>query len=267
MDIEWLQNLYKNPLFKKYGVYFLILIIILYVADKIATISDIGFSDEIKQYRWTIIFLIVVFCIITALIIEFARIRQERNSLESKVTKLVLENEDIQKQKESLLRLMGAYKLEAQEDIFNRLRHLAIFTIKREQWIIKAKVERFRVEKLSNRNPETIDIIDHTTVIINLGLQDDAMEGMKFIIQDPTDGKKYGVVRIEKCFEIGSACSIIEMEHPAFWNGIEVKNMSKEKIIEAPANCIVPYTPYKELDAGSAKQILEWLQNLEEIEL
>jgi len=265
MDIEWLQNLYKNPRFKRYGVYFLILIIILFVVDKIATISDIGFADEIKQYRWIIIFVIVVFCIIMALIIEFSRIRQERATLETETTQLKLENTDLQKQRDSLLRLMEAYKLEAQEDIFNRLKQLAIFSIKREEWAIKAKVERFRIEEFSKNGQEELPIIDCTTVIINLGIQDDAMKGMQFIVQDPTDTTKYGIIRIVECFDSGSSCSIVEMNHPAFWS--EIQKLRDEQIIEAPANIITPYTPFRELNSESAKQTLEWLRNLEEVEL
>lgn len=269
MDIEWFQNLYKNPRFRKYGVYLLILIIILFFADKVATLSDIGFSDEIKHYRWIIIFAIVIFCIILALVIEFITIRREKTFLESEAQNLKVENEDLQKQKESLFRLMEAYRVEAQEDIFNRLKQLAVFSIKREQWKAKAKVERFRIENLS-KNSEEINIIDRTTVIINLGKQDEAMKGMQFLVQDPTDNAKYGVIRIEECFDAGSSCSIIELNHPAFWSEVVKVNGSmetEERIIDAPTNIIVPYTPFKELNTESAKQIVEWIQNLEDVEL
>ena len=262
---EWLENLRANPRFKRYGVYLLFIIIALLVLDRIAVFSDLGFSDEIKKYRWIIIFIVFGSSLIAAFANEFRIIRAERNSLRNNLEKLTLEKADLEEQKESLLRLMEAYKSEAQEDIFNRLKQLALFSIKREEWSKKAKVERFRIEESSGNGQEEIKIIDCTTVMINLGVQDDAMKGMQFIVQDPTDTKKYGVIRIEECFDSGSACSIIEMNHPAFWN--EIQKFGKEKIIEAPANAITPYTPFRELNSESAKQTLEWIRNLEEVEL
>lgn len=266
---EWLQKLSRHPRFKRYGVYLLILIILFFALDKIATVSDIGFSDEVKQYRWTIIFVVLALCIVIAFTYEFINLTQERNLLKNKIDALGSEIEDLQQQKDSLFRLMEAYRLEAQEDIFNRLKQLAIFSIKREEWSKKAKVERIRIEELSKDNQEEeIKIVENTTVIINLGFQDDAMKGMQFIVQDPTDTKKYGIIRIEECFDNGSSCSIIEMNHRAFWSEVEkISKDKKERIIEAPANIIAPHTPFKELNSESAKQTLEWIRNLEEVEL
>jgi hypothetical protein len=262
---EWLESLRSNPRFKRYGVYLLFIIISLLLLDKIALFSDLGFSEEVKKYRWLIIFIVLLLGLFLAFANEYRLIRSERNSLKSCVDKLTLEKADLEQQKESLLRLMEAYKSEAQEDIFNRLKQLAVFSIKREEWSKKAKVERFRIEELSGNGQQEINIIDSTTVIINLGIQDDAMKGMQFIVQDPTDTKKYGVIRVKECFNSGSSCSIIEMNHPAFWS--EIQKIGEEKIIEAPANVITPYTPFRELNAASAKQTLEWIQNLEEIDL
>ena len=266
---ELLEKLRNHPRFKRYGVYLLILIIFLLILDRVSLISDLGFSDEVKEHRWTIIFTVLVISAIAAFINEFRVIRNERNSLKMKVAELSSNNDSLQQTEDSLLRLMESYKSDAQEDIFNRLKQLAVFSIKREQWKAKAKVERFRIENLS-KNSEEINIIDRTTVIINLGNQDEAMKGMQFLVQDPTDNAKYGIIRIEECFDAGSSCSIIELNHPAFWSEVVKVNGSmetEERIIDAPTNIIVPYTPFKELNTESAKQIVEWIQNLEDVEL
>lgn len=268
--IEWLKKNYKNPRYFKYGVIFLIFILTLVVFEIIALISDLGFSEEITENRWKIIVLVFIVCGLIAFIYDYRQIRSERKNLKNELQRANLVILDIQQEKDSLFRLMEAHKAEAQEDIFNRLKHIAVFSIKRRQWLKKGKVERFRVEKLSNNKNERIQIIDHTTVIINLGVKDSAMKGMQFLIQDPTDNTKYGLIRIKECFDTGSSCSIIETNHPAFWSEIETINNSEgktEKIIVAPTNIIVPYTPFKELNPESAKQILDWIQNLEDVEL
>jgi hypothetical protein len=265
---EQIERLWKHPIVQRYGIGFLILIIALGVLDRIALFSDLGFSKEIERYRWTILFIVLLGSIIFVFVNEFRILRSQREALKTSVGKLSDEIKDLSDQNASLFRLMEAYRVEAQADIFSRLKQLAVFSIKREEWSKKAKVERFRVEKLPNQKNEELNIVESITVFINLGSQDDAMKGMQFIIQDPTDTKKYGTIRVEECFAAGSACSVIEMNHPAFWSDIEkIRSDKKEKIIDAPANAITPHTPFRELNAESAKQILDWIRNLEEIEL
>jgi hypothetical protein len=269
---DWLQQLWKKPQFKSIAFLLLFLLIVYAALNQVALMSDVGFSDEIKSYRWWILLAVGIVGFVGVFGYHYFQLYRERKTLLSQLEKLSNDNDDLIQQKESLLRLMEAYKSEAQEDILNRLRQLAIFSIRQQEWKARgARVERFRIEESRiNGDESEIDIVERITVLVSIGAKDDVSRGMRFIIQDPTDNQKYGTIVVRECYESGAACSVVEMTHPAFWGDIrealELKG-GKVGIVSASANILVPQTPFKELTLESAKQLLDWLQKLEGVEL
>lgn len=273
--VDWLKKHWRDPRFRRFSVLILFLIILGVILEVITVLSDIGFSDEVTRYRWWILLGATVVGLLGVTLYDYINVYRERNSLRNQKGELEQSNADLNEQKESVFRLMEAYKAEAQEDIFNRLKHLAIFSIHQQDWKQRgAKIDRFRVEqRMSQETGSDIsgDTLSRVTILINLGSKDNVMKGMKFIVQDPADLKKYGTIIVRECHENGSACSIIETDHPAFWSevkeALQSANHDSGVIIQASSNIIVPNNPFRELSSENAKQLLDWLQRLEAVEL
>lgn len=269
---EWLNKLWDRWKNKKVGFVVLFLLVLLAILTIVALLSDIGFSDEVKSNRiW-----ILKIAVSSALIIVFAyvcyRIYNLISGLKQRIQELEGNLGNVEQERDSALRLMERYRAEAQESIFNKLKQLAIFGIKQQEWKTKgAKVDRFRIEQISTSdNSDISTLIEHITVLINVGLQDDVLKGMRFIVQDPTDSQKYGVILVKETYDAGAACTIVETNHQAFWvdviQNVQLRN-GGTRILTAHANVIVPSTYLKEINPESAKQLLEWVQTLEGTEL
>jgi hypothetical protein len=270
---EWLKKLWQKFRHRKLGLAILFLIVLFAILNPISLVSGIGYADEIKNHRRVIIEFTLAVAVIVILVSYYIRILKEKNILKQRIDGLQSKVTDLEQQRESAFRLMERYKEDAQEDIFNRLKQLAIFSIKQSEWQKKgAKIERFRLEESLIDNELDIELLigEHITVLINIGAQDDVHKGMRFIVQDPTDSQKYGVILVKETSDNGAACSIVEINHQAFWfeviQAIESKN-GKARILEASANVLVPYSPLKGMQPDSARQLLEWLQTVERTEL
>ena len=270
--LEWLQKLLRRPALTGVSLFALFIGIAWAVLGVFSVLSDIGFSTEVTKYRRWVLLTAAALGLLAVISYLYWFLYNQRNELRVENETLGQANQDLNEQKESAFRLMEKYKAEAQEDILNRLKQLATFSIHQHAWKRKpAKVERFRLDGPAT-DDEAIglgDSWDRVTIIINLGTRDNVMKGMRFLVQDPTDLRKYGTIVVRECHEKGSACSIIDIEHPAFWAAVDEAVRStdhRSAIIEAASNIIVPNSPFRELDADNAKQLLEWLQKLESVE-
>jgi hypothetical protein len=257
---DWLKNLWREAKqHKTLGLVVFVFFVVFAILNVVATISDIGFADEIKQHRILILAIAAAGPILFILVSFHVRLYRERN--------------DLEQQQQSAFRLMKHYKEEAQEDIFNRLKQLATFSLQQSEWQKKgAKIERFRIGEASIPNDIDVQvrIAELTTVIINLGTQDGIMKGMRFVVQDPNDSQKYGVIAVKEVLEKGAQCGIVEMSHQAFWYEVGqalTTGDGKSRVLEASANVIVPHSALKEMNQDSARQLLEWLQTVEDSEL
>lgn len=269
---EW-KKLWHGFRVGKIGLAILFLVVLFAGLNFIALVSDIGFAEEITNYRIQILKITFTSVLVLILVSYYIRIYHERNTFRTRVSELEDKVCDLEQQKDSAFRLMERYKGEAQEDIFKKLKQLAIFSLRQQEWQSKgAKIDRLRVEESLVVNDLDIELIvaELTTVLINIGDQDNVLTGMRFIVQDPTDSRKYGVILVKETSDNGAACKIVEMNHPAFWYEVIQTIESKEgkaKIFTASANVIVPYSALKNMHPDSAKQLLEWLQTVEGTEL
>lgn len=270
---DWLKKLWMEFKHSKTGLVILFLIILSSGLNLVALVSDIGFSEEIKQYRLLILEIALGAGVVFILITYHIRIFQERNKFKDQVDELQRKLVDLEQEKESAFRLMERYKGEAQEDIFNRLNQLVIFSLKQHEWQNKgARVERFRIEEfiLDNKLDVELLIAERVTVIISIGTQDGVLKGMRFIVQDPTDLRRYGVIEVKETAPSGAVCAIVGMDHQAFWyevlQTIEAKE-GKAKILNALANTIVPHSALKNMNPDNARELFEWLQTIKGTEL
>lgn len=269
---EWLQKLLRRPAVTAVSLLLLFFGIPWVILGIVSVVSDVGFSSEITKYRWWIVGTAAALGVLAVVLYLYWFLYHQVMLLRLEVSTLRSQNQDLTEQKESAFRLMERYKTEAQEDIFKRLRELAISSILQPKWKKKgARVERFRVEGsvLGNEDLHVQDSLDRVTIFINLGSRDGVLTGMRFFVQDPTDFKKYGTIVVNACHEGGSSCSIVETDHPAFWVEIReaLRSPSDSPIIQATQNIIVPTSPYKELDPENATQLLDWLIKLESVDL
>jgi|ERR1051325_768165 hypothetical protein len=268
--VDWLKRIWKRPAITSVTVLGLFLTIPWLILGVVSTLSDVGFSTEIANYRWKILLVAggAGVLAVTLYLYWFLYYQQKTSRFEIRVLKQ--QNQDLNAQNESVLRLMERYKAEAQEDIFNRLKQLALYSIHQQAWKAKgARVERFRVESRGAEAVGNGNALERVTVLISLGSGDEVMRGMKFLVQDPTDLKEYGTIVIRECHPNGSVCSIFEIQHAAFWSKVTeaVSSGNTSEVIAAPPNVIVPNNPFKELTSDNAKQLLEWLQKLSPIDL
>jgi len=270
---DWLKDLWHKLKYKKIGLAILFFIILFALLNPVSLVSDIGFAEEVRHYRALILEVALAIALVIIFISYHISLYRERNTLEQSIRELRSKVDELEQDKESAFRLMERYKEEAQEDILNRLKQLATFSLRQQEWQQKgAKIERFRLEpSLNESNLHTeIIIAENVTVLINLGVQDNVAKGMRFIVQDPNDLQRYGVITVNECSENGSACKIIEMSHQAFWYEVVQAVESKEgkaKILTASANIIVPDSPLKDMPPDGAKRLLEWLQTIKGVEL
>ncbi len=270
---DWLKDLWHKFKYKKIGLAILFIIVLFAILNPVSLISDIGFAEEVRHYRTLILKVALIVALVFIFVSYHINLYRERNTLKRTIKGLQSKVDEVEQDKESAFRLMERYKEEAQEDILNRLQQLATFSLRQQEWQQKgAKIERFRLEpslNQSNLHTELI-IAENVTVLINLGAQDSVTKGMRFIVQDPNDLQRYGVIIINECSEKGSACKIIEMSHQAFWYEVVQAVESKEgkaKILTASANMIVPDSPLKDMPPDGAKRLLEWLQTIKGVEL
>ena len=248
-----------------------LVLIFLAILGIVSIVSDIGFADVVTRFRVPILIASGIVALFSVGSWYLYHQRQELTKLRSTVDELKRKVDDLEQEKESAFRLMEKYRAQAQEDIINHLKRLAIFRIMQEKWREKgAKVERLRVEEITaieGIDPE-FAAKERITVIINLGAHDNIMKGMGFIIQDPTDSRKYGVIVVEEVHPRGATCRIVEISHRAFWgDAVQALKEAKSCILDAPTNVIVPDSPLKEISLESAQQLLTWLQSIERTEL
>ena len=249
----------------------LLILVFIAILKIVALLSDIGFSDVVTGYRVPIVIAAAIVALLLVVVHYLDSKRQELIELRAAVDKLHGKVDDLEQQKDSAFRLMKHYRAQAQEDIINHLKRLAIFGIMQEKWRKKgAKVERIRIEEFSS--VEDIDPAfadqERTTVIINLGECDSIMKDMTFIVQDPTDSRKYGVIVVNEVHPEGATCRIVEISDQAFWGDtLQAWQEGKSCILEAPTNVIVSDSPLKEIPSDRAQQLLVWLQSIERAEL
>jgi hypothetical protein len=268
--VDWLHKLLQKPVLTVASLLILFVIIAWLFLGAVSVLSDIGFSSEITEYRWWIASAAASAGVLGVLFYVYWYLQNQVRTLRVQLENLRTEKQDLNEQKESAFRLMKRYKTEAQEDIFKRLQELALSSILQSEWKNKeARVERFRVEKSlpGNKDLHMADSLDRVTIFINLGSTDSVTVGMRFFVQDPTDLKKYGTIVINECHENGSSCSILEIEHPAFWVEVmeALKSQEDSPIINASPNVLVPTSPYRELSLESATELLDWLIKLEPV--
>ena len=238
----------------------------------VAVISDIGFAEEVKRYRWWIISTSLILGVLAEVFYLFWYVLYTNKKLKAQAKDLQAQNKDLTDQNDSVFRLMTRYKAEAQEDIFKRLRELAVSSILAPDWKKKgACVERFRVEPsiVGNEDIHMNDSLQRVIIFINLTAADGVLIGMRFFVQDPTDFRKYGTIVVTECYEHGSSCSIVEIDDPAFWVDVSntLQSPNNSTIIHASPNVIVPSSPYRELNIENATQLLDWLIQLEAVDL
>lgn len=246
------------------------IVVFLAVGVVIGAIGDFGFSSEIETLRLPIIFLTAVMIIVVLIIQAFYYRKDSIRQLENKIKLLEVALQDANDKTDSISRLMEQYKGIAQENVINRLKHLAIFAIKKEEWKAKgARIERFRIDTttIDHQNQDFI-VLDRIAVLINLGTKDQVAEGMIFSVQDPTDGMAYGTIVVKTTHNGGSSCKIVSPDHAAFWHDIlTTSRENKVKIVTALPNIIEPFSPIKDMQTRNARQLLQWLQNIEEAQL
>ena len=270
---DWLKNLWTRFRSKKSGLAILFVIVVLVALTLLSMISDIGFAEEVTKHRLFILKMVLIVGVVTVFIWYHVHLFREKSALNNTRISLETKVADLEQQKESAFRLMERYKGEAQEDILNKLKQLAIFSLKQAEWKNKgAKIVRFRVEETKSGNllSTEVSVAENVTALINLSAQDHVMKGMRFIVQDPSDSQRYGIVVVKECSETGSTGSIIEMSNQAFWYDVVQtieSNEGKARIITASDNVILPDSRLKDMPSDSAKELLEWLQKMETVEL
>lgn len=270
---EWLKDLWNKFKEQKIGILILFALIALIILNLVTVISDIGFSEEVKNNRFWILASVIIASIVIVYFLLYKNNSKKILELSDELRQANIKNSKLEEGNRSVLRLMELYKEEAQENIFKKLKQLATFSIRQKEWQNKgAKIETFRVEEfdVENNLDSQLAVAEFTTVLINLGTNDNILEGMRFIIQDPHDSKKYGRIVVKESSDTGSACKIVEMSHQAFWYEIvqEIeKKEGKGRILTASANIILPDSPFRDINVESAKELLDWLQTLENIEL
>jgi hypothetical protein len=270
--VEWLKKFLRRPALSAVALLAIGSSIPWATLGVVALVSDIGFSEEVKNYRWWIILASLALGVLADVIYVFWYCRYRLGVQRSEIDRLTRENQDLNEQKESVFRLMKRYEAEAKEDIFKRLQDLVISNLFQQEWKDKgARVERFRVEQsvAGNEDLHINDSPDRVTIFINLSMNDALSVGMRFLVQDPTDHKTYGTIVVNECHEEGSTCSIVETAHPAFWAEVTeaMKSPSASPIIIAKPNIIVPNNPYKALNEDNAEQLLQWLETLKPVQL
>jgi hypothetical protein len=270
--IEWLKKIWRDRRCRSVALLAFFLLVLFFILEFVTKLSDLGFSGEVTNYRWWILLFAAGMGVLVVVGYLLFSLNHEVNSLGREVAGLKKDKQDLMDQKESLFRLMEGYKADAQEDIFKRLRELALSSILQSKWKEKgARVERFRIEQLPPGNEDLhLNVsMDRVTTFINLGAADGVLIGMKFFVQDPTDLEKYGTIVIKDCHENGSTCSIIEVDRQGFWADVfeALRSPNDSPTIPASPNIIVPTSPYKELSLESAEELLNWLIKLEPVDL
>lgn len=268
--LEFLHRLFNRPVLTVLTLVILFFAITWSCLGVISVLSDVGFSIEITQYRWWIVLVAVCAGVLSILSYIYWYLWHQVKDLRLQLITLKSENRDLNEQRDSAFRLMKRYRSEAQESIFTRLRELALSGILAPTWKEKgAKVERFRVEQSVVAELHADDSLSRVTIFINLGDKDGVLIGMRFIVQDPVDFKKYGTIVVNKCHEGGSACSIVDVDHAGFWAPVieALRSPADTPIIHALPNAIIPSSPYQLLTDESAVQLLDWLIKLEGVEL
>jgi hypothetical protein len=192
--VEWLKKFLRRPALSAVALLAVGSSIPWAALGVVSVVSDIGFSEEVKNYRWWIILASLALGVLADVIYVFWYLRYRLGVQRSEIDRLTRENEDLHEQKESVFRLMKRYEAEAQESIFQRLTALAVSSIRESEWKKKgAKVERSRVERApeNDKDLQSTDSLYRVRVLINLGNNDGVITGMRFFVQDPTDLKKY----------------------------------------------------------------------------
>jgi hypothetical protein len=269
--LDWLKRLWKKPVLTGLTVLGLSLGIPWMILKVVSTLSDVGFSIEIANYRWKILLAAGITGVLAVALYLYWFLYYQQNTFRSEIRKLHQEIQDLNAQKDSVLRLMERYRSEAQESIFKRLQDLALSGILAPVWKEKgAKVQHFRVERSDGTaGLQATDSLNRVTVFINLSEKDSVMIGMRFFVQDPVDFKKYGTIVITECHEQGSTCSIVDTEHTGFWTPVikALQSPTDAEIINAMPNVITPASPYQQLNDETAAELLDWLNKLENVEL
>jgi len=271
--IEWLNRLVRRPALSVPALLAIGFAIPWLTLGIVAVASDIGFSVEVTKYRWWLILISLSLGVLAVALYLYWFLYYHFAAERSEVKRLIKENTDLREQKESIFRLMKRYEAEAQESIFERLSALALSSLMESEWKKKgARVERCRVERAPQDDKDDLpnaDSLYRVRVLINLGQHDGVIIGMRFFVQDPTDLKKYGTIVVDDCYEKGSTCSIVQIDHQGFWAEVidALQSPNDSQIIQAAPNVLVSTSPFKELSEESATELLDWLQKLETVKL
>jgi hypothetical protein len=275
---EWLQQTWersKHP-FVRTGVLFLI--VFFAVLGLASMISDTGFAQEVQERRtlvWTgaagIALVIAVGWLYYRNHRELTDSRNLIDQLRDEISDLENKSDRLVQERESAFRLMKSYRTQTQESVIDELQRLALFGIMQEQWRkTGAPIERLRVEETTPDSAASVySVIEECiVVIVNLGKQDKVVEGMKFIVQDPTDSHEYGMIEVREVHPDGAICTLLEIADMAFWgDAVQAAQEGRPAILDTSVNVIVPASALKEIPQESAEQLLVWLQNIRRAEL
>jgi hypothetical protein len=244
---NWLKSFQQKTSNNFIRIIITIIIVLFTIAGFISLVSDLGFGEEIAQYRWQIWLGLVILSIFLVLIYKYGESLSIISGLNNTIEINMSQLEDSKVQQESLLRLMEKYKRAAYTEVLEHLNLLLILTAKRGEWqtsqarITKIKVKPYSVAEnidLEFAKKERIDII------INIGQKAGVCEGMEFWVRDPQIPLDYGVISVSKVHENGSICTLLEQLDPSFWEKFyEVTDKNTPRILDAPDNLIVPNLP------------------------
>lgn len=171
---------------------------------------------------------------------------------------------NLEKEKESLFRLMKKHQAQAEENVFIKLNRLATISVQQQKWLeVTPQVVNFRVEpKPSIAMTMEQEIVERLTVNISLGKQHNIVDGVIFRVQDPVDKKPYGIIVVTGVHLNGSTCEIIKIEHDAFWSeALTSIREDRPKIINAPKNELVPHITI-EIEPKLAEDLLRILEGV-----
>jgi hypothetical protein len=265
---KWLERLRQGARHRVIRIIAAVALAFLALAGLVALAGDLGLSEEITAYRvqvWLALFAISVLLVggyeVTK---ELRLIAVQKTHIEELETKLA----DAETRNRSLLRLMESYKRSAYAEILDHLSRLMILAAKREQWSeADAKVKEVHVKAYSDA--EDIDpefaMRDRIEVIIDIGRQQDVVEGMQFIVQNPTIPRVYGVIAVKAVYDQGATCFLSEYSDDGFWaQALNLSAEGKSEVLQMSDNRIVPALP-ADLDNVSPELAEDFLQLIEKI--
>lgn len=261
----WLQA--KRWLLRKAWVRALIPSLVLWAAvvGLVSGFSDIGFAQLIDRHRWLIIALLPLFLVVEGVYWCWSQHRElvgVREALRQAQAELDAERRNVERH---LLVIQG---YEAQEWVLDELRRRAIYRLKEVEWRKKgACVTELIVENgpgLESLEPED-QLRERATVYINLGIQDDVIDGMVFNVVNKVDpSRAYGQIVVVRVEVEGALCRLQGTGDPAFWSeAFTALQEVKSRALSVTANRIIPAATLEGVDSDAAKELLYLIERVQ----